>query len=170
MKEKHGGGTAGQNTMKNITLTINGEARCLAIDPDETLAALLRRLGYKGVKVGCDEGVCGACTVILDGRTVNSCHVYAFQAAGRTVETIEALGTFERPHRLQQALADEGAVQCGFCTPGMILSAKVLLEANPNPTEEEFKEHLDGNLCRCTGYEKIQSALRKVVAGEGGAQ
>jgi carbon-monoxide dehydrogenase small subunit len=154
--------------MRTITITINGNTRSLDIDPDESLATLLRRLGYKGVKVGCDEGVCGACTVILDGKTVNACHVYAFQAAERVVETIESLGTFEQPHRLQQALADEGAVQCGFCTPGMILSAKVLLEAQPKPTDEEMKEHLDGNLCRCTGYEKIQSALRKVIGDDGG--
>lgn len=151
--------------MKNISITINGQTKAQAVDPDESLAALLRRLGFKGVKIGCDEGVCGACTVILDGKTVNSCHIYAFQADGRVVETIESLGTFDQPHRLQQAMADEGAVQCGFCTPGMILSAKVLLESNPHPTEEDLKEHLDGNLCRCTGYEKIMSALQK-VAGE----
>jgi len=148
---------------KKINLTINGEAKILAVDPDESLAAVLRREGFKGVKIGCDEGVCGACTVILDGRTVNSCHVYAFQAAGRRVETIESLGTFDRPHPLQRALADEGAVQCGFCTPGMILSAKALLEENPKPDESTLKEHLDGNLCRCTGYEKIQAALRRVI-------
>lgn len=156
-----------RENMKNITITINGEHQTPSIDPDETLSTLLRRLGYKGVKVGCDEGVCGACTVIMDGHTVNSCHVYAFQAHGRTITTIEALGTFDAPHKLQQALADEGAVQCGFCSPGMILSAKVLLDKNPKPTEAELKEHLDGNLCRCTGYEKIQSALRKVISGEG---
>ena len=151
--------------MKNITITINGEHRTLGIHPDEKLSALLRREGCKGVKVGCDEGVCGACTVIMDGQTVNACHVFAFQAHGRAITTIEALGTFDAPHRLQSALADEGAVQCGFCSPGMILSAKVLLDKNPKPTEAELKEHLDGNLCRCTGYEKIQSALRKVIEG-----
>lgn len=149
---------------KNIAVTINGEAKSLAIDPDESLAAVLRREGFKGVKIGCDEGVCGACTVIMDGKTVNSCHVYAFQAAGRSVETIESMGTFEKPHRLQTALSDEGAVQCGFCTPGMILSAKALLDENPKPDESTLKEHLDGNLCRCTGYEKIQSALGKLIA------
>lgn len=149
-----------------ISVTINGEPREIEIDADETLASMLRRAGCKGVKVGCDEGVCGACTVILDGRTINSCHVYAFQAAGRSIQTIESLGTFENPHPLQQALADEGAVQCGFCTPGMILSAKVLLDENPAPTDADFKEHLDGNLCRCTGYEKIQAALRRLSAGE----
>lgn len=154
--------------MKTISLTINGEQRTLSIDPDDTLASVLRREGFKGVKVGCNEGVCGACTVIMDGRTLNSCHVFAFQAAGRAIQTIEALGTFDKPHRLQQALADEGAVQCGFCTPGMILSAKALLDKNPKPDEAELKEHLDGNLCRCTGYEKIQSALRKVIGAEGG--
>ena len=93
---------------KKINLTVNGEAKSLAVDPDESLAAVLRREGYKGVKIGCDEGVCGACTVILDGKTVNSCHVYAFQAAGRSLVTIEALGTFDQPHPLQRALADEG--------------------------------------------------------------
>ncbi len=151
---------------KQIQLTINGEARAQAIDPDESLAALLRRIGYKGVKIGCDEGACGACTVILDGKTVNACHVYAFQAAGRAVQTIEAIGTFDQPHRLQRALADEGAVQCGFCMPGMILSAKALLDENPKPDEATLQEHLDGNLCRCTGYEKIQSALRRVIDPE----
>ena len=150
---------------KQIDIRINGEAKSLAIDPDESLAAVLRREGYKGVKIGCDEGVCGACTVILDGKTVNSCHVYAFQAAGRSIETIETLGTFEKPHRLQTALADEGAVQCGFCTPGMILSAKALLDENPKPDDATLREHLDGNLCRCTGYEKIHTALRKVIEG-----
>lgn len=155
--------------MKRISLTLNGAPHEVDIDPDESLAALLRRLGFTGVKIGCQEGVCGACTVILDGRAVNACHVYAFQAAARTVETIEALGTFDQPHRLQRALADEGAVQCGFCMPGMILSAKALLDTCPHPDEATLKEHLDGNLCRCTGYEKIQSALRKVIEAEGGA-
>lgn len=151
---------------KQITLTINGEERVVEIDPDEGLAAMLRRLGYKGVKIGCDEGVCGACTVILDGRTVNSCHVYAFQAEGRSIQTIESLGSFEKPHTLQRALADEGAVQCGFCMPGMILSAKALLDENAHPAEAELHEHLDGNLCRCTGYEKIQAALARVIGAE----
>ena len=154
---------------REITFVLNGKPVTVAIDPDQKLARLLRSLGCPGVRIGCDEGVCGACTVIVDGRTLNACHTYAFQVADRAVDTIEGVGSFDKPHVLQTALADEGAVQCGFCSPGMILSAKVLLEANPKPTEEELKEHLDGNLCRCTGYEKIQSALRKVIGAEGDA-
>lgn len=154
---------------KQIKLTINGAAREVAIDPDESLAALLRRLGFKGVKIGCDEGACGACTVLLDEKTVNSCHVYAFQAAGRSVQTIESVGAFDAPHPIQRALADEGAVQCGFCMPGIILSAKALLDEQPAPDEAVLKEHLDGHLCRCTGYVKIWAALQRVIAEKGGA-
>ena len=156
--------------MKTLSLTINGEARSVTVDADETLLHMLRRLGFAGVKNGCDEGACGACTVILDGKTVNACLTYAFQAAGCSIETIEFLGNFDNPHPLQKALADEGAVQCGFCIPGMILSAKALLDRKATPTDEDWKLHLDGNICRCTGYEKIQSALRKLVAAKGGAQ
>ncbi len=155
---------------KTIQLTINGEARSVDVGAGESLLHLLRRIGFTGVKNGCDEGACGACTVILNGRTVNACLTFAFQAAGGRVETIEFLGNFENPHPLQKALADEGAVQCGYCIPGMILSAKALLDRKAAPTDEEWSLHLDGNLCRCTGYEKIQSALRKLVAAQGGDQ
>jgi carbon-monoxide dehydrogenase small subunit len=151
---------------REIGFTLNGRPVTVAVDPDQKLARLLRGLGCPGVRIGCDEGVCGACTVILDGRTVNSCHTYAFQAAGRTIETIEAIGTFDQPHRLQTALADEGAVQCGFCTPGLVLSAKALLDREPAPDDELLKRHLDGHLCRCTGYEKIWTAIRRVSAPE----
>ena len=151
---------------REIGFTLNGRPVTVAVDPDQKLARLLRELGCPGVRIGCDEGVCGACTVILDGRAVNSCHTYAFQAAGRTIETIEAIGTFDQPHRLQTALADEGAVQCGFCTPGLVLSAKALLDREPAPEDELLKRHLDGHLCRCTGYEKIWTAIRRVSAPE----
>ena len=131
------------------------------VQPNMTLAYLLReKLGYTGLKIACDEGACGACTVIMDGKTVNSCHVYAFQAAGRSVETIESMGTFEKPHRLQTALSDEGAVQCGFCTPGLIASVHDLLDRVPNPDEIEIREALSGNICRCTGYGRIVSAVQ----------
>ena len=151
---------------KEITLTVNGKSRTVAIQAGETLSSVLRREGFLGVKIGCNEGICGACTVILDGRAVNACHTLAYQAHDLSVETIEGLGSFEKPHPIQQALADGGAVQCGYCTPGLIMAAKALMDEIPNPTDEEFEEHLDGNLCRCTGYEKIQDALRK-VAGRG---
>lgn len=150
--------------MKTIVVQLNGSSFRLPVEPGERLSTALRRAGCKGVKEGCDEGMCGACTVILEGRAVNSCIVHAEQVEGLRIETIEGLGSFDRPHPVQTALADEGAVQCGFCMPGMILSAVAAMRANPALTEAELVEHLDGNLCRCTGYEKIQTALRKVLA------
>jgi aerobic carbon-monoxide dehydrogenase small subunit len=138
-----------------IVLTINGKKTRAEAGPSETLLDLLRRLGYKSVKYGCGEGFCGACTVIMDGRPVNSCLVPAVTTGGREVNTVESLGTPQDPHPLQEAFVEAGAVQCGFCTPGMILSAKALLDRKPDPTEEEIKEGLDGNLCRCTGYVQI---------------
>lgn len=156
--------------MKQINVTINGRDVTLSINPDDRLSTALRRAGYRGVKEGCDEGICGACTVLMDGRAINSCVIHAWQAHDRTIETIEAMGTFEQPHGLQKALADEGAVQCGFCMPGMILSVVAALRANPNLTEAELMGKMDGNLCRCTGYEKIQTAIRKVLAARGGQE
>ena len=151
------------STEKQISFTINGEARSFTVAPDERLLDLLRRAGYAGVKHGCGEGSCGCCTVILDGRAVYSCLLYAFQAHGREVWTVEGLGDFDRPHPFQEALVTEGAVQCGFCTPGIVASAQALLDQNPRPSDEEIREHLDGNLCRCTGYEKIWAAWRRVA-------
>jgi carbon-monoxide dehydrogenase small subunit len=148
---------------KEITFSLNGEERTMSVEPNETLAYALRRFGLKGVKVGCNEGCCGSCTVLLDGKAVYACLMYACHVEGRRVRTIEHLGTHDHPHPLQTALADHGAVQCGFCMPGMILSAVALLEENPHPGETELVRHLDGNLCRCTGYEKIQDALRDVT-------
>ena len=143
-----------------IVLTINGKKTRAVAGTSETLLDLLRRLGYKSVKYGCGEGFCGACTVIMDGRPVNSCLVPAVTAGGREVITVEHLGTPQKPHHLQEAFVEAGAVQCGFCTPGMILSAKALLDREANPSEEKIREALDGNLCRCTGYVQIVEGVQ----------
>ena len=144
-----------------ITLTLNGTERRFQVEEQETLLHVLReRAGLTGAKKGCDLGECGACTVIMDGRAVNSCCVFAVTADGSQVETIEGIGTADHPHPLQQAVVDAGAIQCGFCTPGMIMAAKALLDRNPHPTAEEIRQALSGNLCRCTGYEKIERAVR----------
>lgn len=153
--------------MKEITLTINGEKKTFRVSADLKLLDLLRRSGYRGVKSGCHEGACGACTVIMDGRAVLSCMLYAFQADGRHLQTIEGVGTFDKPHPVQRALVDAGAVQCGFCTPGVVLSAKALLDENPHPDPDRIREHMDGNLCRCTGYEKIRVAIERVAKDNG---
>ena len=147
---------------KTISFTLNGAKKEFAIAPGELLVKLLRRSGLTGTKEGCDEGTCGACTVIVDGRAVLSCIMPAFLADGRRVETIEGVGDFGRVHPIQQALVDAGAVQCGYCTPGLIMSAKAMFEENPAASDEDIRVHLDGNLCRCTGYEKIWTALRNV--------
>lgn len=148
--------------MKKISLNVNGKDHTLEVEEDMRLIDLLReKLGLTGVKEGCSEGECGACTVIMDGEVVNSCLVMAFQAEGSSILTIEGLGDEENIHPIQQAFIDVGAVQCGYCTPGMILAAKALLDKNPNPTEEEIREAISGNLCRCTGYNKIVQAVDK---------
>jgi len=143
-----------------VSLTINGELKTFKTFPTETLLALLRRQGYKSLKFGCGEGACGACTIILDGRPVNSCLVLSGLAAGKKIETLEGLGDQKQPHMLQEAFMETGAVQCGFCTPGMILSTKSLLDKNSNPSDSEIRDALDGNLCRCTGYEQIFDAVK----------
>ena len=154
-----------------LTLTVNGRHHEVAAQPNETLLQLLRRLGYTDVKNGCEKGDCGACAVLLNGEVVNSCLVLAWQANGASVVTNAGLGDLEHPHPIQKAFADAGAVQCGYCTPGMIISAKALLDRNPDPTEEEIREALSGNLCRCTGYAQIIEAVRTAavdMAGTGG--
>ena len=144
-----------------ITLTVNDKEYEVAVNPNRTLVDLLRYdLGLTGTKKGCDEGDCGTCTVIMDGKAVNSCLVLAVQANGRQIETIEGVETEEGLHPIQQAFVEKGAIQCGFCTPGMILSGKNLLERNPNPDEEEIRTAISGNLCRCTGYQKIVEAIK----------
>jgi len=143
-----------------IALTINGRTHQPAVEPNETLLQVLRKLGYTDVKSGCEKGDCGACAVLFNGEAVNSCLVLAQQANGAEVVTNAGLGTLEDPHPLQEAFADAGAAQCGYCTPGMVVSAKALLDRNPHPTEEEIREAIAGNLCRCTGYAQIVEAVQ----------
>jgi carbon-monoxide dehydrogenase small subunit len=151
-----------------IRLTVNDRAYELAVEPNTTLVDLLRyHIGLTGTKKGCDLGDCGACTVLMDGKAVNSCLVLAVQASGRTIQTIEGLATPQGPHPLQQAFIANGAIQCGFCTSGMILSAKALLDRTPNPQEPEIRRAISGNLCRCTGYQKIIEAVKEVGADQG---
>ena len=150
-----------------IELMLNGQRRSFSVETEETLLHVLReKAGLTGTKKGCDLGECGACTVIMNGYAVNSCCVFAVEADGGTVETIESIGAPEHLHPLQQAFIDAGAIQCGFCTPGMIMSAKALLDRNPHPTEDEIRTALSGNLCRCTGYKKIVEAVQ-AAAEEG---
>jgi carbon-monoxide dehydrogenase small subunit len=145
---------------KLIHLTINDQEYELAVAPNRTLLEVLREdLGLTGAKHGCGLGECGACTVLLDGRPVNACLVLALQAGGKKVTTIEGLAKDGSLHPLQESFVEAGAIQCGFCSPGMILSAKALLDENPAPTEEEIRRAISGNLCRCTGYQKIVEAV-----------
>ncbi|UCG65295.1 MAG: (2Fe-2S)-binding protein [Deltaproteobacteria bacterium] len=144
-----------------IKLTVNGAEEEVLVEPWWDLAYVLReRLGLTGTKVGCNTGECGACTVLVDGKPVNSCLFLAVKASGKAVLTIEGLQSANRElHPLQEAFIEHFAVQCGYCTPGMIMAAKALLDENRSPTEEEIKEWLKGNLCRCTGYTKIVEAV-----------
>ncbi len=153
---------------QTVSFTINGENKTFITAPDEKLLALLRREGYKGAKYGCGQGTCGACTVLMDGRAIYSCLLYAMQAEGREIRTIESIGTHDQPSEFQQELIDGGAVQCGYCIPGMIMSATALMETETTFDDEIVREYMDGNLCRCTGYEKIWSALRRVLDREEG--
>lgn len=148
------------NNNFTCTFTINGIKKELSFSPDETLLKVLRDNGYTEVHNGCETGECGACVVILNGLTVNSCMVLAATAKDGDIMTVKALGDVHNPHPIQRAFAESGAVQCGFCTPGQILSAYALLVKNPSPSEAEIKEALDGNICRCTGYKKIVEAVQ----------
>jgi carbon-monoxide dehydrogenase small subunit len=148
---------------KIIHLTINELDHEIAVEPNITLADLLRYdLKLTGTKKGCDTGDCGACTVIMNGDPVNSCLVLAVQANGSRIETVEGLSTDEGIHPIQKAFVEKGAIQCGYCTPGMIMSTKSLLDKNPNPDEQEIREGISGNLCRCTGYTKIFEAIESL--------
>ncbi|KLU61229.1 4-hydroxybenzoyl-CoA reductase subunit gamma [Peptococcaceae bacterium CEB3] len=156
-----------------ITLNINGQDFDLAVSPRDLLVDVIRRkVGLTGTKKGCGQGDCGACTVLVDGRPVLSCLTLAVAAQGKKIQTIEGFSEGEKLHPIQASFVEHGAVQCGFCTPGMILSAKALLDRSPDPSEEEIKRGIAGNLCRCTGYKKIvesiEAAAEKLAAREEG--
>ncbi len=149
-----------------ITLNVNDETHELFIPPNRTLLEVLRDdLELVGTKRGCDMGVCGTCTVLIDGQPVRSCLTLAVEVQDKRITTIEGLEREGALHPVQEAFVEEGAVQCGFCTPGMILTGKALLDENPTPTDEEILWAISGNLCRCTGYYKIKKAIRKASRG-----
>ena len=147
-----------------VTLTVNKKERRAAVAPRLLLSDFLRHnLHLHGTHVGCEHGVCGACTVIVDGAAVRSCLMFAVQADGCEVTTVESLGSINKLHPLQQAFWEEGGLQCGFCTPGMLMVAIELLSKNPNPTEDEVREAISGNLCRCTGYQNIVKSIESAA-------
>ena len=147
-----------------VTLTVNKKERRATIAPRLLLSDFLRHnLHLHGTHVGCEHGVCGACTVIVDGAAVRSCLMFAVQADGCEVTTVELLGSINKLHPLQQAFWEEGGLQCGFCTPGMLMVAIELLSKNPNPTEDEIREAISGNLCRCTGYQNIVKSIESAA-------
>jgi len=147
-------------TTMRLNVRINGVPHSVEITPNAVLGDVLRQLGYTGTKLGCREGHCGSCMVLVNGKSVNSCLLLAAKVEGAEVTTIEGLGSVQNPHPIQEAFVEAGAVQCGFCTPGMVITTKALLDETPHPTEERLREALTGNLCRCTGYVKIFKAVR----------
>ena len=150
-----------------MKLKVNGEQQEIFVAPWRTLIDVLRNdLGLTGVKEGCGTGNCGSCTVLLDGEPVNTCLIFIGEVEGREIATIEGLAQGGELHPLQTSFIEEGAVQCGFCTPGVILNAKALIDSNPSPTEEEVRATIAGNLCRCTGYDKIVRAIMKVAGSK----
>jgi len=143
-----------------ISLLINGETYQVDVPLKRTLLDVLREdLALTGTKKGCDSGECGACTVLMDGKPVNSCIILAVDAVGKQITTIEGIGGIMELDPIQEALVDHGAIQCGYCTPGIVMTAKALLDSNPHPTESQIREGITGNLCRCTGYVKIVEAI-----------
>lgn len=147
-----------------LKMKVNGEEVEVAVKPAWTLLRVLREeLGLTGTKKGCEQGDCGACTVIMEGQAVNACLVLALQAQSRSIETIEGMGSPDHLHPLQESFIKHGAVQCGFCTPGMLMSASAMLRENPNASPDEIKKGISGNLCRCTGYTKIVDAIQDVT-------
>jgi carbon-monoxide dehydrogenase small subunit len=155
--------------MKQLRLTVNGSSYELGVQPWETLLEMIRdKLGLTGTKEGCGLGECGACTVIMDGKTVNSCLVLAVEADGKQITTIEGLADGDELHPIQEAFIEHGGLQCGFCTPGMIMSAKALLDENPAPSEQDIRRGIAGNLCRCTGYTKIIESIASAAQSMGG--
>ena len=156
------------NKTRKITIIVNGESRQAAVEPRLLLADFLRQtVGLTGTHVGCEHGVCGACTVLVDGDSVRSCLMFAVQADGRSVETVESLGSIGRMNALQESFHAHHALQCGFCTPGMVMTATDLIKKYPLATDDDIREGLSGNLCRCTGYEHIVKAIRAVVGKSG---
>ncbi len=154
--------------MIDIKIKVNGKEMAASVSAETTLLSLLRKsYNLTGAKLGCDVGDCGTCTVLVDGSSVNSCLMLAAQANGREVTTIEGLGDYDHLHPLQAVFEQASSFQCGFCAPGMIISAKTLLDSNPHPTEYEIREALAGNLCRCTGYTKIIEAIMEVSSPPG---
>ena len=150
-----------------IELNVNGSPHTLEVRHHWTLLRVLREsLGLTGAKLGCDRGECGACTVMLDGKPVYACQMLALQAVGRSITTIEALGSSESLHPVQQAFLDNDGGQCGYCTPGFVMSAKALLDATPNPTEEQIRHALAGNLCRCNAYGRIIESVKQAAVRE----
>lgn len=143
-----------------IALKINGSTYEVAAEPRDTLLETVRQLGFKGAKEACDLGECGTCTVIIDGMPVLACLTLALEAQGKEITTVEGLAEGQELHPIQKAFVDHGAIQCGFCTPGMIVAAKALLDENPNPGPEDINAAIGGHLCRCTGYAKIREAVR----------
>ncbi|HAK46628.1 MAG TPA: ferredoxin [Spirochaeta sp.] len=147
------------NNLLSLDFTVNGKSETFTFKPDASLLTVLRDNGRTEVHNGCETGDCGSCVVILNGKTVNSCMVLAASAKGGDILTVKALGDIYNPHPIQRAFAESGAVQCGFCTPGQVLSTYALLLENPDPDVEQIKKALDGNICRCTGYKKIIEAV-----------
>ena len=151
--------------MPAVSITVNGKTRSADVEPRLLLVHFLReQLNLTGTHVGCDTSQCGACTVLIDGRTAKSCTIFAVQAAGSDVTTIEALASDDNLHPVQEGFWEEHGLQCGYCTPGMIMSAVDLLNENPTPTEQEIRDGLDGNFCRCTGYQHIVNAIQYAAA------
>ncbi len=151
--------------MAAVSITVNGKTRSADVEPRLLLVHFLReQLNLTGTHVGCDTSQCGACTVLIDGRTAKSCTIFTVQAAGSDVTTIEALASDDKLHPVQEGFWEEHGLQCGYCTPGMIMSAVDLLNENPTPTEQEIRDGLDGNFCRCTGYQHIVNAIQYAAA------
>jgi len=168
---KSGAGTAartgGKSRSRLISLCVNGEWHEVAVKPRHTLVEVIREMiGLTGTKASCESGTCGACTVLLDGRPITSCITLAVECDGRQIQTVEGLAEGEKLSAIQEAFLDQGALQCGFCTPGMLMSATALLRDNPKPTREEINKALEDNLCRCTGYNAIVEAVLQ-ASGQG---
>ena len=150
---------------RSVVLNVNGASRAISVEPRKTLADAIREdLGLTGTHLGCEHGVCGACTVLLDGEVVRSCLLFAVQAEGAQVTTIEGIGSADALHPMQTAFSQYHGLQCGFCTPGMILAGIDVLSRNPDPSPQEIREEMGGNICRCTGYQKIVESVQAAAA------